>query len=512
MLELIRRYRTLFSVFFVVACLGLVASMFGAPGAGSGMGGAGVGGEVVARVEGEPIQTRELLQLINQEMQRMEQIMASQKSQDPQQAEFMKQFMRSQLNPDQVLKGLIQRRFFLNTARQVGVRTPPESIRQYLAEIPDFQTDGRFDPALYRSKVSRPAMVEDNLRKELTIDAFRRNVTSSLSLLSTAELESEQWLAKKRVFETASLSAELLPLPPVPSATEVEAFLKEADSQAKLQAWFIRNNSRFNSPEQVHVRHILIPDDKGGENQAKVVLAEIQAKKISFEDAAKKHSTDASNSGKGGDLGFFAKGVMDPAFEAAAFGLKSPKQIAGPVKSSFGWHLIQFEERKAPIEKKLEDVKAEIASEVLREDLRKRSLDKLVAQWSALPKGPSDAQLKDAKLGAWQKQAAWTPTEDQLPGVGNVDAHLKEILALTTQAPFLKQPLPRGDSYVLLRFASFEEAKDEPVDEFGLAQKKAEEAFNFFLQSRFEGLEKNKKIETSESALAKIREAVNAQF
>lgn len=474
--------------------------------------GASVGGEVVARVEGEPIQTRELLQLINQEMQRMEQIMASQKSQDPQQAEFMKQFMRSQLNPDNVLKGLIQRRFFLNTARQVGVRTPPESIRNYLAEIPDFQTDGRFDPALYRSKVSRPAQVEENLRKELTIDAFRRNVTSSLSLLSTAELESEQWLAKRRVFETASLSPEQLPMPAAPSALEVEAFLKEADSQAKLQAWFIRNNDRFNKPEQVRVRHILIRDDNGGEAQAKNVRAEIESKKISFEDAAKKHSSDASNSGKGGDLGFFGKGVMDPAFETAAFGLKEPKQIAGPVKSSFGWHLIQFEERQAPVAKKLDDVKAEIASEVLREDLRKKSLDKLLAQWAESPKGPSDAQLKAAKLGGWQKQGAWAPTEDQMPGVGNVDAHLKDILALSGQSPFLRKPLPRGDSYVLLRFVSFEDAKDEAVDEFGLAQKKAEEAFNYYLQTRFEELEKDKKIVTSESALAKIREAVEAQL
>ncbi len=78
--------------------------------------------------------------------------------------------------------------------------------------------------------------------------------------------------------------------------------------------------------------------------KAKEVLAKLKAGG-SWDALAKQYSTDPSSKDKGGELGFFGRGQMVPAFQDAAFGAKVG-QIVGPVKSPFGYHVIQVEEKK----------------------------------------------------------------------------------------------------------------------------------------------------------------------
>jgi parvulin-like peptidyl-prolyl isomerase len=89
------------------------------------------------------------------------------------------------------------------------------------------------------------------------------------------------------------------------------------------------------SGPQIHVRHILVAT----EAEAQTVKKDLDGG-ADFAAEAKKYSTDTSNKDKGGDLGWFGNGVMVPEFEQAAFTLKVG-EVSQPVKTSFGYHIIQ---------------------------------------------------------------------------------------------------------------------------------------------------------------------------
>ena len=99
----------------------------------------------------------------------------------------------------------------------------------------------------------------------------------------------------------------------------------------------IMNNKNYT---EVHAKHILVDTEK----QASEILQDINDKKISFDDAAKKYSKCPS--GKScGDLGVFKRGVMVKEFEESAFSTEKDS-VSVPVKTQFGWHLIEIIDKR----------------------------------------------------------------------------------------------------------------------------------------------------------------------
>ena len=125
-------------------------------------------------------------------------------------------------------------------------------------------------------------------------------------------------------------------------------------SDADVKTYFDKNHATLDKPLQVRARHILVADLK----TANEVEAKLKAGG-KFEDLAKQFSTDPSSKDKGGELGFFGKGQMVPAFQNAAFADPVGK-ITAPVKSPFGYHIIQVEEIKPAVKATLANSTAAI--------------------------------------------------------------------------------------------------------------------------------------------------------
>jgi len=111
-------------------------------------------------------------------------------------------------------------------------------------------------------------------------------------------------------------------------------------SDTEIKAYLDKNHATLDTAEQVRARHILVADAA----RASEVESKLKGG-AKFDDVAKQYSTDPSSKDKGGELGFFAKGQMVPAFQAAAYSQKIGV-VGPPVKSPFGFHVIEVEEKK----------------------------------------------------------------------------------------------------------------------------------------------------------------------
>jgi foldase protein PrsA len=108
---------------------------------------------------------------------------------------------------------------------------------------------------------------------------------------------------------------------------------------AQIKTYFEKNHSAYDKPETVQARHVLVANLA----TAQQVEAALKSGK-DFASVAKQYSTDPGSKDKGGELGTFRRGQMVPAFDKVAF-TQPINVISPPVKSQFGYHIIQVEAR-----------------------------------------------------------------------------------------------------------------------------------------------------------------------
>ena len=160
-------------------------------------------------------------------------------------------------------------------------------------------------------------------------------------------------------------------------------------SDAQIQAYFTKNHAAFDKPAQAQARHILVADL----NTAQKVEADLKGG-ANFATEAQKYSIDPGSKDKGGELGNIRHGQMVPAFDAAVFSLPV-NVISAPVKSPYGYHIIQVESRDPGQKATLANTKDKIA-DMLRQQQEAPLIQPFLADLTA----KASIQISDPRFQA----------------------------------------------------------------------------------------------------------------
>ncbi|HET7126173.1 MAG TPA: SurA N-terminal domain-containing protein [Lysobacter sp.] len=320
-------------------------------------------------------------------------------------------------NKRQVLDSLIDQRVLRMAADRSGIAIGDAQVRNEIQNIPAFQADGKFDPQRYQLVLQSqvpprtPRQFQEDVREGLKQSLIPTQVAES-SFVTDAELDRLLRLTG----ETRDVSFVVLP-PAAADAAPVPG--------AEIQGWYSSHASSYRAPETVTLEyidldasklavpaptedalrqrfqqqqahataadqrlasHILVKVDAGA-NEAAWKAAEAKAKQIAeqarqpgadFAALARADSQDDGSKAAGGDLGWIEKGAMPKPFEDALFAMQAG-QVSEPVRTEFGWHVIQLREVKTGTQATFEQMRDQLAKEQAEAD-RERAYNDLTGK------------------------------------------------------------------------------------------------------------------------------------
>ena len=353
--------------------------------------GGGDGDSVIAEVDGIEITDRRFVEKLEQERRQLLSILG-----DP-----------SAINEDllrqSVLNALIEEASATRYSQRLSFGVTDQLVDQVLVEIPQFQSDGRFDARLFDQAVGRMGMSRLGFREELKRNLIEYQVKGAIE---TSMIVTPSELDRLNRLQNHTRSGELVVIDIDPFVSQMSvnddevithyetnknSFVTE-DSIALEYVILSANNfqeqvvitdediraaydaevASATSDLERRARHILIStavDALARANELKQQLDD----GADFADLAKQYSDDIASRDTGGDLGFAPKGTFDPIFEDALDEL-SINTVSQPIQTQYGYHLIELLETRArPIDS------FEQRSMRLRVELEEREAERLLA-------------------------------------------------------------------------------------------------------------------------------------
>ncbi len=283
----------------------------------------------------------------------------------------------------QVLFSLINRQLLLNDIASYHLVATTSQLQNAIANIPLFQESGTFSVKKYedflRTNFISANQFQNNTQEQIlinqTVDLFKNSYFNSslftdkfATLLSQERNISTYTVDPKKFYPQINITdkqindyyKQNIAQFTTPEQVKVQYLELNPDTiSANIQIpatmidKYVQDHQTELNNVQVDVSHILFnvlnnatPEQKAEiKTKAEKVLAMAKANPSKFAELATKYSQDTGSAKKGGDLGFFAHGVMVPAFEKVAFTLK-PNEISGLVETQFGFHILKLNAKK----------------------------------------------------------------------------------------------------------------------------------------------------------------------
>ena len=312
----------------------------------------------------------------------------------------------------QVGQQQVQQQILLEEADKLGIRASNEDVIKYLQTGPTGQVlfpNGKFiGQDQYAALISERLNMsvtefEDSVKNDIIVRRLEALITAGVTVGDQEVRETYRKQNIKIKFDYAVLSGDDLRKTINPSDSDLEAFFKKngaryasavpeerkityfaftpsqipggvpQPTQQQIQQYFNLHQSEYSVPEQARSRHILIAvpagsdaaKDTAAKAKAEGVLKQLQAGG-NWADLAKKNSDDPGSKDAGGELGFSQRGRMVPEFDTAIFSQKIGDIKI--VKSQFGYHIVQVEERSTAHAQSLNEVQPTIQATLLRQN------------------------------------------------------------------------------------------------------------------------------------------------
>ncbi len=356
----------------------------------------GGNGAIVAEVNGTEITLRDYQRSLQQQRQRMRSMLGN---------AYSPELLENPQMRRAVLDGMVENELVTQTINSDGFRVSDAVLFAQLRQISAFQHDGAFSPAIYEQVLASQGMskpffenslrtdimqsqlltafrsgayvMENELREAVRLQEQQRTVRLLTIPASVERLDSRE-VSDEEVSTQYDMNARRYEIPEQLSIEYVELSVAQfaegvtADEEEIKKLYEERKESLM-ADEERHARHILIEvaEDADEATQAKADgrLKEVQSKLAageSFESLAEQYSDDPGSAMAGGDLGFFPRGIMVPAFDEAVFSMQQGA-LSDPIRTQFGYHLIRLEEIQAAEMRSYEDARDELAADLKRQ-------------------------------------------------------------------------------------------------------------------------------------------------
>jgi peptidyl-prolyl cis-trans isomerase D len=365
---------------------------------------------------------------------------------------YRSEFFEDAVLRPRILDAMIDESVLKQAVEAWNIRIGDDQLRAYIQTIPAFQREGRFDKGLYQNALRNRGMssqgFESAIRIEMALNQLRRGIQDSHFITDAALAEHVRLDEQKRridyvhmpvsdFYATSEVTDEAAKAfyqthqanYRIPEKVKVDyvrldmaalSALIDLD-EATLKAYFDDHRDEFFIAEERKLRHILLataPENESTQQQKVMDLLEQLRSGIGFSALAEAHSDDPGSSANGGDLGWVSQGMMVSEFEQAAFALQAGA-YSDPVKTEYGYHIIQVDQIRYGDNAGFADLRDEITARYRKqqaEDLYYTYFERMADLAYESP----DSLIPAAELiGDPIKQSDWLSRGGQWDGVLN---------------------------------------------------------------------------------------------